>query len=160
MTIIWLWMFNLFMLAAAYTAGSSADPAVKVWQGEYSYYASGGQTRGGSQIMMDIMLKIDPQAGDKYCELNADGYQTYDRIVCTAAVDKNRLVVRFKSYEDDRIVNEYDVARYKIGETLLSVEKIATQNKTKPYRYRALWDVYTPFGDQRKDINDYFEKVK
>ena len=155
MTSIRFLMFSIFMLATACMAGGTEN----VWQGEYSYYASGGQTAGGSQIMMDITLKIDKQGAKESCELNADGYQTYDRILCTTAMNKNQLTLQFKSYADGRLVNKYDVARYKVGETLFLLEKADTKN-AKKNRYIAHWGAYTPFGNQRKNVKDYFEKIK
>ncbi len=156
MTFIRFLVFNVCMLATA----CMADNAQNEWYGEYSYFASGGQTTGGSQIMMDITVKIDKQGGKESCELNADGYQTFDRILCTTVINKNRLTLQFKSYEDGSVVNPIDVAVYKVGETLFSLEKVATKNKKKPARYITHWGAYTPFGLERKNVNDYFEKLK
>ena len=149
-------VLNVFMVATACMAGGTEN----VWYGEYSYYASGGQTAGGSQIMMDITLKIDKQGGKESCELNADGYQTYDRILCTTAMDKNRLTLQFKSYPDGKIVNPIGVVEYKVGETLFSLEKSTAKNEKKQNRYIPHWGTYTPFGDERKNTKDYFEKIK
>lgn len=83
---------RLIVLSFCVTAiACMADSTENVWDGEYSYYASGGHTAGGSPIMVDITLKIGAQGGKESCELNADGYQTYDRILCTAVVKKKSV---------------------------------------------------------------------
>ena len=153
MTFIRILLVTVFMAATACMAGSEGN----AWYGEYHYFASGGETAGGSQIMKDITLKIDKQGGEERCQLNADGYQTYDRILCTTAENKNQLALRFKSYPDGKIVNPIGVVEYRVGETLFSLEKVVTKNKKKN-RYIAHWGAYTLFGNQRKNVKDYFEK--
>ena len=105
MAFIRIFLFAVFMAATACMAGNVEN----VWYGEYDYYASGGETAGGSQIMVHITVKIDKQRGEERCQLSADGYQTYDRILCTTAMDKNRLTLQFKSYPDGSIVNPIGV---------------------------------------------------
>jgi hypothetical protein len=156
MTFIRFLVLSVFMLATACMASSTDN----VWHGEYSYSASGGQTAGGSQIMLEITLKIEPQGTKEVCELTLEGYQKDETILCTTAIDNSRLALQFKSYADGRVVNKYDVAKYKVGETLFSLENIATKNEKKQNRYLAYWGAYTPFGIERKNAKDYFEKIK
>jgi hypothetical protein len=156
MTFIRILLFTVFMAATACMAGNTEN----AWSGEYDYFSSGGETAGGSKIMMHITLKIDKQGGEERCQLNADGYQTYDRIVCTAAMDKNRLTLRFKSYPDGSIANPIGVEEYKVGETLFSLEKVTAKNEKKQNLYSPQWGSYSPFGNERKNVKDYFEKIK
>lgn len=156
MTFIRILLFTVFMAATACMAGNTEN----AWYGEYDYFASGGETAGGSQIMMHITLKIDKQGSEERCQLNADGYQTYDRILCTTAMDKNRLTLQFKSYPDGSTVNPIGVEEYKVGETLFSLEKSSTKNEKKQDQYLAHWGTYSPFGGERKKAKDYFVKIK
>ena len=156
MTFIRILLFSIFMVATACTAGG-ADNA---WYGEYRYSASGGETVSGSQILMNITVKIEKPGNEERCRLDADGYQTYDRILCTTATNKNQLMLQFKSYENGKIVNEIGVERYKVGETLFSLEKESAKNEKKQSRYIPHWLAYVPFGRERKNAKDYFEKIK
>ena len=156
MTFIRILLSSVFMTATACMAGTADNP----WHGEYHYFSSGGETVGGSQIMMNITLKLDKQGGAERCQLNADGYQTYDRILCTTAINNNQLTLQFKSYEDGKTANEIGVERYKVGEALFSLEKATTKNEKKQNLYTPHWGAYTPFGDERKNAKDYFEKIK
>ncbi len=156
MTFIRFLVFNVCMLATA----CMADNAQNEWHGKYDSYVSGGKTAGGSPIMMSIKLKIEKQGSKEFCELHADGFQTNETIFCTTAMNKNQLMILFKSHEDGRIINRSDVEEFKVGETLFSLEKVATKNKKKPVRYITHWGAYTPFGLERKNVKDYFEKLK
>jgi hypothetical protein len=150
----------LILGVCMFATACMANNTENAWYGQYEYFSSGGETVGGSQIMLDITLKIDKQGGKESCQLNADGYQTYDRILCTTAVKNNRLTLQFKSYADGKIANEIGVERYKVGETLFSLEKSSATNDKKQNRYIPHWGAYTPFGIKRKNMKDYFEKVK
>ena len=156
MTSIRILLFSVFMAATACMAGSAENP----WQGEYRYFSSGGETVGGSQIMMSITVKIDKQGNKERCQLNADGYQTYDRILCTTAMSKNQLLLQFKSFEDGKTANEIGVERYKVGETLFSLERSTAKNDKGKNNYIPHWGTYSPFEDGRKNVKDYFEKIK
>ena len=71
---------------------------------------------------------------------NADGYQTYDRILCTTAMSKNQLILQIKSYEDGKTANEIGVEQYKVSETLFSLEKSTAKNEKEKK------SVYPPLG--------------
>ncbi|MBI3561068.1 MAG: hypothetical protein HY080_05060 [Gammaproteobacteria bacterium] len=156
MTVNRLFVFSVYLFAAACMAGNPENP----WVGEYKYFASGGQTAGGSQIMVDITLKIDNQGNKASCQLNADGFQRYDRILCTTTLDNNQLTVHFKSYGDGSVVNPIGVDVYKVGETLFALEKKINPDKQKPARFIPHWGTYSPFGTEDKNPTEYFEKVK
>lgn len=141
------------------TTACRAGSVENAWHGQYRYFAAAGETAGGSPIMMDITLKIG-QPGKENCELHADGYQTQDRIRCTAITDKNRLTLQFKSYPDGSIVNPIGVEEYKVGEILFSLEPATAKTKQKQNRYLVRWGAYTPFEAERKNLKYYFEKVK
>ena len=156
MTFIRILLLSAFMVATACMAGSTDN----AWYGEYHYFVSGGETVGGSQITMNITLKLDKQGSEEKCQLNADGYQTYDRILCTTAMNKNQLILQFKSYEDGKTANEIGVERYKVSESLFSLEKSTAKNEKEKNRYIPHWGAYSPFGEERKNAKDCFEKIK
>jgi hypothetical protein len=150
----------LILGACMVATACMASNAENDWHGQYEYFASGGETVGGSQIMLDITLKIGKQGLKEICELELSGFQRYETLLCTAAINKNQMTIQFKSYEDGRIVNKSDVEVYKVGETLFSLEKYSATNEKKQNRYIPRWGAYTPFGIKRKSMKDYFEKVK
>lgn len=156
MTFVRFLLFTVFMAATACMAGNTEN----AWYGIYDYFSSGGETAGGSQIMMHITLKIDKEGGEEKCQLNADGYQTYDRILCTTVMNKNELTLKFKSYPDGKTVNPIGVEEYKVGETLFSLEKEINTGEKKQKQYLVRWGAYTPFGNERKNEKDYFDKIK
>ena len=156
MMLIRVLLLGTFMIATACMAGGTENE----WYGEYSYFSSGGQTAGGSKIMLDIKLKLSKQGLNETCELDLVGYQKDETILCTTTINNNRLALQFKSYADGRMVNKYDVARYRVGETLFSLEKYSAKNGGKQNQYIPHWLAYTPFGSDRKNAKDYFEKIK
>ncbi len=135
-----------------------ANNAVGPWDGEYQFAGLGGETGGGSPIMMDITLTIKKSGSDGYCLLHADGFQTTDRIVCALTDTGNKLDVRFKSYEDGKILNGHNVAVYKVGEVLLVLEK--AEGKDKKTRYIPHWASYVPFDNMEKGGKYVFTKTK
>lgn len=110
--------------------------------------------------MMCITLAIGQRDREHRCELHADGFQTQDRIWCTATTHRNRLILQFKSYADGTVVNPFGFEEYKVGETLFSLERAIAKTGQKQNRYLVRWGAYTPFGADRKNIKDYFEKKK
>ena len=96
------------------------------WGGTYRYESALGNTTGGSPIVMDYVLVISGQD----CSLSIDGFQTMDRIKCIADADDSTLHVKFKSYENGAIENEFGVQIYEVGQVLfdltMSGDKITT----------------------------------
>lgn len=128
------------------------------WYGQYNYSAGSGSTAGGSPIWMDITLIVDKQGTKNICQINADGYQTYDRLLCTVVMGKDRLILQFKSYEDGAILSPIGVEVFKVGETLFSLEKTKEKNKKNQPLYLVHWGVY--FSFEKKGKREYFAKVK
>lgn len=148
------------LLATGCNAQNDQPGKKNAWDGVYTFFASGGKTVGGSPIMLSMKLTIDSQHSDKGCRLNADGFQTYHRFICTYSVDKNQLRVAFKSYDNGKTVNEIGVTVYNVGQTLFTLEKEDANSANKSARYLARWGAYLPFGLERKNAKDYFEKEK
>jgi len=89
------------------------------WDGTYSYESAQGNTVGGSSIVMKYVLVISSQD----CSLSIDGFQTMDRIKCTANAEKSTLHIRFKSYENGAVENEFGVQVYKVGQVLFDLTR-------------------------------------
>lgn len=49
---------------------------------------------------------------------------------------------------------------YKVGDILFSLDQGIVRGKKKTIRYLAHWGAYTPFGIDRKNVKDYFEKAE
>ena len=93
------------------------------WKGGYRYAFDGGKTAGGSPIAVTYELAVVPGAGRGGCLLSSKGFQSDERIVCHTSGDAGTLAVTFHGYEDGRTVSRYGVARYKPGETLLTLKR-------------------------------------
>lgn len=145
---VWLLLFCV----SACSAGNNP----KNWQGSYSYYESGGQTAGGSQIMMDINLKIDFNDPKSRCILKMEGYQKNEVIYCDFNENDSLLDITFKSYDDGSTKNKYGIERYKVGSILFSIKPKG--NAKDGNKYQPIWKAYSPFGDRSINSNEYFEK--
>ena len=110
--------------------------------------------------MMAITLELSSHEGKTQCLLSADGYQTYDRIVCSAELANNNMVIKFKSYTDGKVLNPIGVEEYKVGETLFKIKQAPDKSGAGTIRYLTHWEAYTPFGTDRTNLKDYFEKIK
>lgn len=156
MTFIRILLLSFAMVATACMAGN-LDQA---WVGEYHYSIVGGETARHLPVTTDITLKISQQGNLVKCQLNADGYQTYDRIVCTPVMDNHQLTLQFKSYTDGNTVNPLGVAEYKVGETLFSLEQAADTTEKKQNLFTPHWGKYSPIVDKQKEAVGYFDKIK
>lgn len=134
----------------------SGNDAVGQWDGEYTYNAFGGHTGGGSPITMKMTL-IKQSRVDKSCLLHVVGFQRLETIICTTTDHGNKLEIKFKSYDDGRIVNAIDVSVYKVGDTLFVLER--SEAKDMKPRYMPRWVSYMVFDDMSK-ANEPFEKTK
>jgi len=98
---------------------SSACNAANSWNGHYVYDAVSGNTVGGSVIYNKYKLNIN---GSR-CLLTVDGYQTEEKIKCKAVIQKNILTVKFVSYANGSVLNEFGVDVYKVNDTLFNIFK-------------------------------------
>lgn len=143
------------LMVAACSAVSSVGP----WDGEYRFSGLGGETGGGSPIMMDITLTIKNSASNASCSLNATGYQTFDRIICSTTDKGSKLEVKFKSYDDGKILYGDDkIEQYKVGQVLFVLEKV--QGEDNITRYVPHWAAYVPFDNMDVGGKYVFKKTK
>lgn len=143
------------VLASACIADDSSS--LSFWNGAYKNFSSGGETAGGSKILMSLMLRVEKAGSKNNCEFEMSGFQTYRSLLCSVVPSNNQLIVRFKSYEDGKLVNNNGIAEYKVGEVLFTLDK--SQASDKPNTYPAHWGAYTPFGFKNSKASEYFEKV-
>lgn len=106
--------------------GSFSCFASPDWAGTYNYEFAQGNTVGGSPISMKYVLTVS----GKDCSLSIDGFQTIERIRCRADTAKSTLHVRFKSYANGAVTNEFDVQIYEADQILFDLERSDTNITT------------------------------
>ncbi len=111
-------LFTKFTLYGALLF-STACHSSGVWNGTYIYVKNSGNTAGGTIISTEYVLKIDASS----CKLNIDGFQVEDRILCNAVSNDDVLSVKFKSYGNGSLLNDFGVSVYKVHDVLFSLTK-------------------------------------
>jgi len=154
MTVVRYFVLAIGLMVSACTANEAVGP----WDGDYQFAGLGGETGGGSPIMMEITLNIKKSGSDKSCKLHIQGFQKDETIFCSTIDSDNKLEIRFKTYDDGRILNAYDVERYKVSEILFSLEK--AEGKDKKIRYIPHWASYVPFDNMEIGGKYVFTKTK
>lgn len=139
-------LFALALIALGCSGGASAS----TWIGQYAYSASLGKTAAGTPVIVDYTLTLG-QHPMTDCRLVIQGYQVNETIRCNAAPSNGHLDVRFKSYGNGSVTNQYGVAVYPPKAILLSLER---QKKALMTHWRAL----SP-GDQLPKAGHYFHLV-
>lgn len=139
-------LFALALVVAGYPVGASAS----TWSGQYAYSASHGKTAAGTPVIIDYTLTLG-QHPMTDCQLVVQGYQVNEAIRCEATLSDGHLDVRFRSYGNGRVTNQYGVAVYPPKAVLFSLK---CQNKALITHWRAL----AP-GDQLPKSGHYFHFV-
>jgi hypothetical protein len=107
-----------FLAAALSTALlSAAALAASPWDGAYLYEQPIGPGAGGLQLFVNHRLTIGPNS----CHIDAEGYQTYEKIRCRATPNGDRLDVFFVSYDDGKTVNVHGVKIYDPNQKLFTL---------------------------------------
>lgn len=109
----------LAVLAAAAAPAAIAAPAPSGWDGRYVYEEYAGRTAGGSPIMVTWTLTIRPG----HCSIHAEGYQTFEDLRCGTTAKGNTLAVRWISYADGSLQNQYGVRIYKPQQHLFTLTR-------------------------------------
>ncbi|WP_076999004.1 DUF5991 domain-containing protein [Variovorax sp. KK3] len=116
---------------AAPTAGAAQAPPLSAWHGRYVWEEALGRVGGSSPtdsvaIFITYTLSLGPGNGSTGCTLDAEGYQTNERMLCTATPSGPSLVVKFYKFGPDNVRG-----RHTTGERLLTLTRdgggIATQ---------------------------------
>lgn len=117
-------------LTTAVTAGLTAlalAPAAEAaplatWHGRYVWQESLGRIGGdtpaqGVAAFVTTTLVLGPSAGATGCMVSAEGYQTYERMQCTATPEMNALVIKFYKFGPDAS------GRYTLGTPLFTMTR-------------------------------------
>ncbi|HTE36523.1 MAG TPA: DUF5991 domain-containing protein [Reyranella sp.] len=139
-----------FLVAALSAALLSATAlAASPWDGAYLYEQPIGPGAGGLQLFVNHTLTI----GANSCRIDAEGYQTYEKIRCKATPNGDRLDVFFVSYDDGKLVNMHGVKIYDPNQKLF----------TLTHKGNAVWTEWAGYA-RNKHIgppeDETFKKVK
>jgi hypothetical protein len=93
------------------------------WAGQWEYTAPPANSAGGSPISMQYRLVVDDGKAGGSAQLKMQGFQTDQTIVCDVEPTDDRIVVKFRSYANGKVVNEFGVAEYRQGEPLLTLSR-------------------------------------
>lgn len=89
------------------------------WDGTYRYESAQDNTVGGSPVSVKYVLVVSGPD----CSLSIDGFQTMERITCRADTEQTSLHVRFNSYKNGKVENEFGVQVYKVDQILFDLDK-------------------------------------
>jgi hypothetical protein len=99
------------------TAAWAASP----WDGAYLFEQPIGPGAGGLQLFVNHKLTIGPEGGPNGCRIEADGFQTNERLLCKATPNGDKLDVMFASYADGKQVNAHGVKIYQPNQKLFTL---------------------------------------
>ena len=103
---------------------------------------------------MNVTYEISIEDGaNPGADIKADGYQTSNTILCSTRTKGNSIELRFLSYPDGKLENEYGVKLYEKGDVLITLTKVTIKSKTS---YKAV------IGKYNTDVKGpvHFKKVK
>jgi len=127
----------LTLLTLAFCFGASTVSAQE-WGGLYRYNANLGRTAGGTAVRITYEIAIE-DGSDPGAEISADGYQTSNTVLCTTRKKGSSLELRFQSYPDGEMENEYGVKLYEKSDLLITLTPVKKAGKTS---YRAVIGKY------------------
>jgi hypothetical protein len=106
-------------LTAALSAAlmSGAALAASPWDGTYLYEQPIGPGSGGLKLFVNHTLTLTADG----CRIDAEGYQTYEKIRCKAVPNGDKLDVFFVSYDDGKTVNVHGVKIYDPNQKLFTL---------------------------------------
>lgn len=116
------------------------------WKGAYIYEADFGKNAAEQSVLVEYFLEI----GDDSCKLSIQGYQVSEIILCRAEGHSHALGVKFQSYEDGSLKNQYGIQIYTVDQVLFhlnSKKELITH-----------WDALLPDGSVVKP-GKYFLKT-
>ena len=129
--------FFLTLLTLTFCFGALTVSAQE-WGGIYRYNANFGRNAGGTamNVTYEIAIEDGPTPG---AEISADGYQTSNTVLCTTRKKGSSLELRFLSYPDGKMENEYGVKLYEKNDVLITLTPVTKARKTT---YRAVIGKY------------------
>lgn len=122
------------------------------WQGRYVWEESLGRIGGsspseGAAAFVTHTLALGPGSGPTGCTLNAEGFQTYTRTICTATPSGTSLVVKFYKAGPENVGG-----RHAVGDRLLTLSR---DNSGIATRLEGL----SPASDAAPRAGRFFKKV-
>ncbi len=111
------------MVAALIASGGCQAAAPGAWDGHYAYSYSAGRNVGGTGVVVNYGLTLDP----KTCVFTAEGYQTDETIRCSTKASAGKIDVDFATYGDGKLTDLRGNAVYQPGDVLFSLERRGAQ---------------------------------
>lgn len=97
--------FGIIVLCFCLTAIVSAQ---KQWIGTYEFNEDGGTTAGGTSIQVYHTIEVTEADEGLIVFIKSQGYQTSRDIVGKASVAGNKLIIRFESYGEDNVFENFE----------------------------------------------------
>ncbi len=113
--------------AMAQTMVTASDARARLWAGSYVYEDALGEipARSGTHVFITYKLRV-PKSASRPATLNADGFQTEDRVRCAISGSEDRIEIRFISFADGTVANQFGVAVYQPNDVLFTLERVRT----------------------------------
>ena len=111
-------LIKQFCLILGLLWGMTACASHPAWQGSYIYEADFGENAAEQSVLVEYVLKV----GDNSCKLSVQGYQVSELILCRAVEQEHSLDVKFLSYENGSLLNQYGVQIYLMDQTLFHLK--------------------------------------
>lgn len=141
-------IFRILILVSLIITSFPTCANNNAWDGIYIYEASAGKNIAEDEIVLEYTFKYSATK----CEIQIQGYQTSEAIICSARETNSNLEVAFKSYSNGSTKNAYDVEVYPAGILLFA---LAIKDKT----IVTTWAELMPDGAPKKS-GKYFIKHK
>ena len=107
----------IFILIASLYLFSCSGSGISLPSGVHGFDECFGLTAGGSPICFEWSIQ---QIDKKLALVNVDGFQTYERLVCSLHQMENILEIKFDSYVESEIQTGTDREK---GDVLLRIRK-------------------------------------
>lgn len=122
-------MKSLRIVIVAFLAAAVFPACAKnsFWYGMYFYEASLGRNVAGDAVIVEYSFTFGPDE----CEIQVQGYQVAESIVCDAYQTDDRLAVRFKSFSNGSTKNTHGVDVYGVNALLFELEMLDKKIVTK-----------------------------
>jgi hypothetical protein len=105
---------------------------------------------------MQYRLVVDDGKAGGSAQLTVQGFQTDQTIVCDVEPTDDRIVVKFRSYANGKVVNEFGVAEYRPGEPLLTLARGRDSQKGS---ITTEWQGLSPPREDVPRIGVFFQKA-
>jgi len=108
-------LLSLVLAPLALASALAAGP----WDGTYVYEQGLGKNPGGIALFVTHTLTINGSE----CRIDAEGYQTDERIRCKATTNGDKLDVSFVSFKNGGMNNQFGKQIYTANQPLFALTK-------------------------------------